>query len=295
MPRSRCPCAAAPKVHRRPLRLGSNISDAFAEPWYGVDAGYLQRAGIDATLQIFAGSGATATALAAGAIDLGVIDAISIANAIAHGVPLVGLTASGMFRVDLPSSVLCVAKTSAIKAPRDLTGQLVSVPSLNSLTTVSIQAWLKRSGVDPSAVKFIEIPFGGVDAALAHGTVACGYIGEPLLSEALATDARQFAVPYVVFGPVSVINMWVARRDWVEQNRDLAKTVRRDDVRSCHVGERAPRSHGADRRQIRENSAGAGAHDAPRDLCAILQPRDAAAATRYRRRVRSNAAPLHRR
>jgi ABC-type nitrate/sulfonate/bicarbonate transport system substrate-binding protein len=205
------------------VRLGSNISDAFAEPWYGVDAGYLQKAGIDATLQIFPGSGATATALVAGAIDLGVIDAISVANAISHGVPLVGLTASGMFRVDLPSSVLCVAKSSAIKAPRDLVGQLVSVPSLQSLTTVSIQAWLKRSGVDPNAVKFIEIPFGGVDAALAHGTVACGYIGEPLLSQALATDARQFAVPYTVFGPVSVIDMWVARRDWVEQNRDLAK------------------------------------------------------------------------
>jgi NitT/TauT family transport system substrate-binding protein len=128
-----------------------------------------------------------------------------------------------MFRVDQPSSVLCVAKSSAIKAPRDLTGQLVSVPSLQSLTTVSVQAWLKRSGVDPNAVKFIEIPFGGVDAALAHGTVACGYIGEPLLSQALATDARQFAVPYIVFGPVSVIDMWVARRDWVDQNRDLAK------------------------------------------------------------------------
>jgi NitT/TauT family transport system substrate-binding protein len=205
------------------VRLGSNISDAFAEPWYAVDAGYLQRAGIDATLQIFPGSGATATALVAGAIDLAVIDAISVANAISHGVPLVGLTASGMFRVDQPSSVLCVAKSSAIKTPHDLSGQLVSVPSLQSLTTVSVQAWLKRSGVDPNAVKFIEIPFGGVDAALAHGTVACGYIGEPLLSQALATDARQFAVPYIVFGPVSVIDMWVARRDWVEQNRDLAK------------------------------------------------------------------------
>ncbi len=217
------PLRGSAQTAAQPLRLGSNISDAFAEPWYGVDAGFLQKAGIDATLQIFPGSGATATALVAGAIDLAVIDAISVANAISHGVPLVALTASGMFRVDLPSSVLCVAKTSPLKTPHDLAGQLISVPSLNSLTTVSIQAWLKRGGVDPNAAKFIEIPFGGVDAALAHGTVACGYIGEPLLSQALASDARQFAVPYIVFGPVSVINMWVARRDWVEQNRDLAK------------------------------------------------------------------------
>ena len=67
------------------------------------------------------------------------------------------------------------------------------------------------------------MPFGGVGAALAHGTVACGYIGEPLLSEALATNAKQFSVPYVVFGPVSAINVWVTTRAWLEKNRDLAR------------------------------------------------------------------------
>src|SRR5580692_3272544 len=128
----------------QPVRLGSNISDAFAEPWYAVDAGYLQRAGINATLQIFPGSGATATALAAGAIDLAVIDAISVANAISHGVDLVAIAPSGLFRVSDPSSVLCVDKSATMTGPRDLAGKLVSVPSLQSLTTVSIQAWLQR-------------------------------------------------------------------------------------------------------------------------------------------------------
>ena len=205
------------------LRLGTNISDAFAEPWYALDAGYLDRAGISATPQTFAGSGATATALAAGAIDLAVIDAISVANAQSHGVDLVAIAPSGLFRVSNPSSVLCVDKTSPLTSPRDLAGKLVSVPSLQSLTTVSIQAWLQRNKVDPDAVKFIEIPFGAVAAALAHGTVACGYIGEPLLGEALAANAKQFAVPYVVFGNVSAINLWVTTRAWLDQNRDLAR------------------------------------------------------------------------
>ena len=206
-----------------PLRLGTNISDAFAEPWYAVDAGFLDRAGINATLQTFAGSGATATALAAGAIDLAVIDAIAVANAQSHGVDFVGIAPSGLFRVSNPSSVLCVDKSSPVNAPRDLVGKLVSVPSLQSLTTVSIQAWLKRNNVDPAAVKFVEVPFGGVAAALAHGTVSCGYIGEPLLTAALATNARIFAVPYVVFGNTSAINMWVTTRAWLEKNRDLAR------------------------------------------------------------------------
>ena len=206
-----------------PLRLGTNISDAFAEPWYAVDAGFLDRAGINATLQTFAGSGATATALAAGAIDLAVIDAIAVANAQSHGVDFVGIAPSGLFRVSNPSSVLCVDKSSPVNAPRDLVGKLVSVPSLQSLTTVSIQAWLKRNNVDPAAVKFVEVPFGGVAAALAHGTVSCGYIGEPLLTAALATNARIFAVPYVVFGNTSAINMWVTTRAWLEKNRDVAR------------------------------------------------------------------------
>jgi NitT/TauT family transport system substrate-binding protein len=205
------------------LRLGTNISDAFAEPWYAVDAGYLDRAGISASLQTFAGSGATATALGAGAIDLGVIDAIAVANAISHGVDFVAIAPSGLFRVANPSSVLCVDKSSTLSAPRDLAGKLISVPSLGSLTTVAIQAWLKRNNVDPAAVKFVEVPFGGVAAALAHGTVSCGYIGEPLLSEALATNAKLFSVPYLVFGPVSAINVWVTTRGWLDKNRDLAQ------------------------------------------------------------------------
>jgi NitT/TauT family transport system substrate-binding protein len=205
------------------LRLGTNISDAFAEPWYAVDNGYLDRAGINASLQTFAGSGATATALAAGAIDLAVIDAIAVANAQAHGVDFVGIAPSGLFRVSNPSSVLCVDKSSTVSTARDLAGKLVSVPSLQSLTTVSIQAWLKRNNVDPAAVKFIEVPFGAVAAALAHGTVSCGYIGEPLLTEALAANAKIFAVPYVVFGPTSAINLWVTTRAWLAKNRDLAR------------------------------------------------------------------------
>jgi NitT/TauT family transport system substrate-binding protein len=205
------------------LRLGTNISDAFAAPWYALDGGYLDRAGISASLQIFAGSGATATALAAGAIDLAVIDAISVANAQSHGVDLIAIAPSGLFRVSDPSSVLCVDKSSTLTGARDLADKLVSVPSLQSLTTVSIQAWLQRNKVDPAAVKFIEVPFGAVAAALAHGTVACGYIGEPLLSEALAANAKQFAVPYVVFGATSAINLWVTTRAWLDKNREVAR------------------------------------------------------------------------
>jgi NitT/TauT family transport system substrate-binding protein len=219
---------AAPRLARAQsgapaLRLGTNISDAFAEPWYAVDAGYLDRAGISASLQTFAGSGATATALAAGAIDLAVIDAVSVANAQSHGVDFVAIAPSGLFRVSDPSSVLCVDKSSALSGARDLVGKLVSVPSLQSLTTVAVQAWLQRNRVDPATVRFIEVPFGAVAAALAHGTVACGYIGEPLLSEALAGNAKVFAVPYVVFGNVSAINVWVTTRAWLDKNRDLAR------------------------------------------------------------------------
>src|ERR1700722_14638303 len=107
------------------LRLGTNISDAFAEPWYAVDAGYLDKAGISASLQTFAGSGATATALAAGAIDLAVIDAVSVANAQSHGVAFVAIAPSGLFRVSDPSSVLCVDKSSPVNSARDLAGKLV--------------------------------------------------------------------------------------------------------------------------------------------------------------------------
>jgi NitT/TauT family transport system substrate-binding protein len=205
------------------VRLGTILADSFAQPFYAIDGGFLDRAGINGQVSIFAGSGAISTAVAAGAIDIGLCDAIVIANGLIHNVPFATIAGSGLFKGTEPTGVLCVDKASTLKEPRELNGQSISVPSLGSLTTLAVQQWLLANHADPASVKFIELPFVQVAAALGRGTVSAGYIGEPVLLSSLGTTTRAFGNPYAALGPQVLVSNWVTTRDWLAKNRDVAK------------------------------------------------------------------------
>lgn len=46
------------------VRMGTILADSFAQPFYALDGGFLDRAGIAGQVTIFAGSGAISTAVA---------------------------------------------------------------------------------------------------------------------------------------------------------------------------------------------------------------------------------------
>jgi NitT/TauT family transport system substrate-binding protein len=140
-----------------------------------------------------------------------------------RNLPFVTIAGSGMFTAAVPTGLLCVDASSPLKVPKELEGKQISVPSLNSMTTLAIQAWLAQNKADPNSVRFIELPFPEVTAALNRGTVAAGYIGEPLLESALKTTARRFGNPYAVFGRQVLVSNWVTTRDWLTKNHELAK------------------------------------------------------------------------
>src|SRR6201996_9626989 len=205
------------------IRMGTIIADSFAQPFYAIDGGFLDKAGINGQVQIFGGSGAISTALAGGAIDIGLIDGVAVANGLIHNVPFTVVGGSGLFVANQPTGFLCVDKTSTLKGPKDLAGQPVGVASLNSQTTISIQSMLLQNNADPNSVKFIELPFAQAPAALSRGTAAAAYIGEPILLSALAPPSKQFANCYAALGPQVLVSNLVTTTDWLAKNRDLAK------------------------------------------------------------------------
>jgi ABC-type nitrate/sulfonate/bicarbonate transport system substrate-binding protein len=223
--------AAAMTLARRPawaqtapvVRMGTILADSFAQPFYAVDGGFLDRAGISGQVTVFPGSGAIASAVAAGAIDVGLCDAIVIANGLVRNVPFASIAGSGLFKDTEPTGLLCVDNASAIKDAKDLNGKSISAPSLGSLTTLAVQEWLLQNHADPNGSRFIELPFAQVAPALGRATVSAGYIGEPVLSSVLGVTARSIGNPYAALGPQVLICNWVTTRDWLSANHDLAK------------------------------------------------------------------------
>ena len=158
-------------------------------------------------------------AVAGNADDIGLADATQVANAVARGVGFGFFAGGGLYRSDAPTSILCIAKNSTIKKPKDLEGQTIALISLKSVSEIAVRKWMDLNRVDASQVKLFGLPGSEMPGALARGTVAAGFIAEPVLTEALKSgDVVAFAKPFDAIAPRFYISSWFTTRDYAAAN-----------------------------------------------------------------------------
>lgn len=221
--------AVTPRVARAQgnatVRIGWVPSDVGAECYYGKDQGMFARAGIDAELMQFTNAQAISNAAAANAIDVGSSDMIQTANAFLHGVPFAFFAGAAQYSSAAPTLVLNVLKNSPYQKATDLEGQTVAVIALNSISSISVQEWLRQNGADVTKVKIFEAPFPVMLPGLERGTIAAALLAEPFLTAA-AAETRQLAKTYDSVGKEFYITAWFTSRDWIKRNPDLARRFR---------------------------------------------------------------------
>jgi NitT/TauT family transport system substrate-binding protein len=219
--------AALPRAVRAQtakLRLGAPVSDAFAEPFFAQAAGGFNRIGIEIEAQNLSNAGAVVAAVAGGSLDLGVGDLVSSSNAVNRGVPIQMIAAGGLYLATEPTTFLCVAKDSAIHAPRDLEGKTIAVPTLVGLTTVAVHAWLAQNKIDSSKVKIIELTAASTPAAIARGTIDAGLFGEPFFTRT-KSEIREIGRPFDAVAKEFLFTAWFAAKSWIDADRERAKRV----------------------------------------------------------------------
>jgi len=205
------------------IRAGVQFSnETFSELEYGVEAGIFTRNRLDVQTTSFASAGPIAAALAGGALDVGSVDVIVLANAVNRGVPLVALAGSGLFRTKEPTSGLCVSNTSTLRTAKSFEGATIAVGTLVSLTSIALRMWLAQNGANVDKVQFVEMKFAEMPAALQRGTVAAAYVVEPLLTQ-YAEQLKLVATPYSVIADTFPISLIVTTRAWLAQNADTAR------------------------------------------------------------------------
>lgn len=204
------------------VRVGAATADSFAEPYFAADQGFFTRAAIDAPISTFSAGGPIVQAAAAGAIDVGIGDVIAVANAVHAGVPFAFFAGGGLYSSDAPTSVMCVAIGSPVRAPKDLEGQTIAVANFSSITTVGVKAWLEANGADLTKVRFYELPQAEMAAAIVRGTVTAAFIAETFFTGE-RDKLRIFAQPYDTVAKQFLISGWFASRDWLARNAASAK------------------------------------------------------------------------
>ena len=222
------------------LRVASTASDSYAEALYATDEGFFTKAGLNVDLQILSSGAAITTAVAAGAVDIGITNPIPLISGVQHGIPFIYICSGGLINFDEGS--LCVASDSSIRTGKDFEGKSIASSSLADINVVAIKAWIDRTGGDSTKAHFVELPFAQMGAALRRGTVDAAPIVEPALSAAKKAGTVRVLLPpmYSVFGPNFMIGGWFCLTDWLQKNRVDGATLRSRHLRHSKVGQLPP-------------------------------------------------------
>ena len=105
---------------------------------------------------------------------------------------------------------------------RDLIGRAIAVSALRDITQFAPMAWMDADGGDPKSVRFVEVPFPAMPAALAEHRVDAAFITEPFASRAKA-HGRVLAAPFDAVAPQFQISVYVCTTAWAAAHPELAR------------------------------------------------------------------------
>jgi NitT/TauT family transport system substrate-binding protein len=208
------------------VRIGAQAIEPTAEPFYGAEAGIFAVNGITPQVTTLGNGAAIVQAVVGGDLDVGETNPLQLAVAISRNIPLVMIAAACIYTKKVANPNFVVAKNSPIKVPKDLIGATLGVGALGDFNQISLFAWLDANGVPRTSVKYVELPFPEIGAALQRGTIQGGFITEPAKTEAMRAGLiRDFADTYPAVAPEVATVVWFTTKAWLQKNPETAKKL----------------------------------------------------------------------
>jgi NitT/TauT family transport system substrate-binding protein len=151
--------------------------------YQAIEKGYFEEEGLEIELVPAANGATTINALVSQSTDLALVSYPSLISAYGSGLP-VTVAATAISGTDDYKAGLYVLADSDIKEPADMVGKTMATPSLGSVGDIWFRGVLMDEGLDPEAVKYVEIPQANMATALKGGDVDGAFMTEPTLSAA---------------------------------------------------------------------------------------------------------------
>jgi NitT/TauT family transport system substrate-binding protein len=202
------------------LRIATLPIESSAEVFYAKDMGFFAKAGIDAQVQTMQSSAAMAAAATGGAIDVGFSPVDTLATIHVKDVPIVAIAPANEYISGSHNAGLVLAANSSVRDAKDLDGKTIAASTLRSLAETAPRAWIDQHGGDSSSVKFVEMPFPAMPAALDAGRVDAAWVAEPFLSAA-AKNGRVLEYGFDAIAKRFLIGAWFSTLQWANAHHDL--------------------------------------------------------------------------
>lgn len=205
------------------LRVAIVPIEGAAEVYFAKDMGFFAKAGLDVDIQPMQSSPAIAAAVSSGAVDIGFISVDALATIHAKGIPLVVIAPATEYVSTASRSVaIALAGNSPIRTAKDLDGKTIAVNALHSLSTLGPSDWIDKNGGNSATVKFVEMPFPLMIAALDAGRVDAALVTEPFTTAARKTG-RVIASGFDYIAKNFQITTWCSTVQWSNDHPDLVR------------------------------------------------------------------------
>ncbi|MGW0332519.1 ABC transporter substrate-binding protein [Streptomyces sp. NPDC003011] len=193
--------------------------------YLGQKKGFFSSRGIDLRMESAQGGAAIIPGVVSGQFQFGFSNTTSLMIAQTKGVPVTsvvnGAATNGKAGGDVTG--VAVKKDSPVKSAKDLAGRTVAVNTLQNIGDTTVREAVRKDGGDPSKVKFVEMAFDQMPAALDGGQVDAAWMGEPALTIAKSQGARVVASPFAETDPKLTVATYFASTQLTKENPDLVK------------------------------------------------------------------------
>jgi NitT/TauT family transport system substrate-binding protein len=204
------------------LKVGV-IPIADVAPLYvGMEQGFFEDEGLTIEPQLAEGGAAIVPSVISGDYQIGFSNTTSLIIAASKNLP-VQIISQGVLAGTGPDDAwdaLLVPKGSDIKAPADLEGKTVAVNTLNNVGPLTINTAMKNAGADFSKIKYVEVPFPDMNAALEAKRVDAAWVVEPGFTGGLAAGSKPLFNPYEETAENLTVATYFASKQYIADNRD---------------------------------------------------------------------------
>lgn len=218
-----------------------------APVYLGVKEGYFAEEGLELEPVLAAGGAAIVPAVTSGSYQLGFSNNVSLMIGISKGLPLQlavpGVSVSPDSRSSHPDAGYCTVVTAAdsrIKSVADLPGATIAVNTLNNIGDVTIKAALESESVDPSTVKFTEMAFPDMPAAVEQKRIDAAWVCEPFVTRLMDQGARPILDNYSKTDPNLSVASYFVSDQWATKNPETLAAFERAMTKSMKYAQANP-------------------------------------------------------
>jgi NitT/TauT family transport system substrate-binding protein len=193
--------------------------------YVGVEEGFFEAEGLDVKPTLAQSGAALLPSVLSGDFHIGFGNTVTQILASSKNLPL-QIISSGSVGGTTPEEEVdpvLVKKDSPIKTPADLAGKKIAVSALDGIDSVTTSNALKKHGVDPSKIRYVEVPYPDMVPAVEAGRVDAARANEPFATTGRDLGQRTILTPFIDTAEHLTIANYFSTTKFINENPDIMK------------------------------------------------------------------------